>query len=79
MSTSTFGTLSEFNAEIEDWHSYVQPLQFSFIANGITDESKQYLLSSCGPATYKIIKGLTVPAKLGEKSFSELTALMRKH
>ena len=54
---------------------------FFFIANRITDESKQkaILLSSCGTATYKIFKGLTVPAKPGEKSFSELTALMRKH
>ena len=37
------------------------------------------MLSSCGPDAYKIFKRLTVPAKTGEKSFSELTKLMRKH
>ena len=81
MATSTFGTLSEFKADIDDWNSYVERLQFFFIANGITDESKQkaILSSSCGADACKIFKGLTVPAKPGEESVSELAKLMRKH
>ena len=73
MAMSTFGTLSEFKVDIEDWNSYVERLQFFFTANGITDENKQkvILLSFCSPATYKTFKGLKVPAKPGEKYFSD--------
>ena len=72
MAMGTFGTLLEFKADIEDWNSYVERLQFLFTAYRITDENKQkaILLSSCSPTTCEIFKGLTVPTKPGEKSFS---------
>ena len=37
------------------------------------------MLSSCGITTYKLLKGLTVSSKPGEKSFDELKQLMLHH
>ena len=52
-----------------------------FLANGIDDAEKKraVLLSVIGPVTYKLLRSLLVPAKPGEKTYSELVAALSAH
>ena len=76
-----YGKLSEFDKDKEDWTSYVERLELFFEANEIEQEEKQkaILLSSCGPSTYKLFKGLTTPRKPREISFKDLIHVMKIH
>ena len=80
----TVGKVSEFKPNKDDWKTYIEQLEFFFFkANTNLDElqrkAKVILLSSCGIATYELLKGLTAPSKPGEKSFDELKQLMLHH
>ena len=76
-----YGKLSEFDKDKEDWTRYVERLELFFEANDIEQEEKQkaILLSSCGPSTYKLFKGLTTPRKPREISFKDLIHVMKIH
>ena len=62
---ATFGNLNAFDVEKEDWNSYVEQLDFFFVANTIVDPARKraIMLSSCGAACYKLFRGLTQPDK----------------
>lgn len=84
MATSTnqnFGIVNEYDAEKEDWSSYIERIELFYVANDIEDEVKKraILLSSCGINTYRLFKGLTAPAKPADKTFQELVTLMKNH
>ena len=78
---ATFGKLTEHDPEQEEWGSYIERLEFFFTANDIEDAEKKkaILLSSSGSKTYKLFRGLTAPAKPGDKTFAELVKLMKNH
>ena len=79
---ASFGKLSEYNANKEDWNSYGgEQLDFFFVANGITDitQKRAILLSSCGTSCYKLFRGLTQPEKPGDKTYTQLVELMKTH
>ena len=76
----TVGKLSEFNANEDDWNTYIEQLEiflkqieFRTIGRGAI------VLSSCGITTYKLFKGFTAPLKPCEKPFDELKQLMSHH
>ena len=64
---ATHGSVGEFNPDREDWISYTERLTQYFVANGISaeegDKRKAILLSSCGAATYQLIRNLAAPNK----------------
>lgn len=67
---ATHGSVREFNPDQEDWVSYTERLTQSFVANGISDEGdkrRAILLSSCGAATYQLIRNLMAPKKPTER------------
>lgn len=78
---ATFGTISEFVEEDEDWTEYVERLEHFFLANGIDDADKRrsILLSVCGAKTYKLMRNLASPRKPGELTFGELVKLVQDH
>ena len=75
------GTLSAFDPAMDEWTEYIERLQFYFTTNGIKDDSKKraVLLSSCGSATFQLLRSLVLPATLTEFSFSDLMSKMRAH
>ena len=75
------GTLGEFVASKEDWKSYTERLLQYFTANDIVDAGKRraILLSSCGAATYRLIKDVIAPQTPTEVSFNEIVAKMTAH
>ena len=52
--TGVHGSLAVFDSALEEWTEYIQPLQFYFDANGISDAVKQQavLRSCCGPSIF---------------------------
>ena len=80
---ATHGNVGEFNPDREDWVSYTERLVQYFVVNSITEEAadkqRAILLSSCGAATYQLIRNLVAPGKPTDKSFSELVVLVKDH
>ena len=56
-------------------------LTLYFAANDVDNNSKMHaiFLSICGAATYKLIRGLVVPDKSADQSFSQLIDLVKSH
>ena len=73
-STCTLGRVDEFNSSKDVWPEYVRCLEHFFAANGITDSDKQWavLLTVVGVASYKTLRNLVSPRKLGENAYNEL-------
>ena len=62
MAASSF---AEFDESKEDWLSYTERMQQYFVVNGVREDGQRTtLLSTCGPATYQLIKDLVAPEKL---------------
>lgn len=78
---ATYGKLTAFDPDLEDWELYVERLGHYFKANAITEPEKKssILLSVCGPKTYKLIRNLLAPVKPGAQTFEELTNLVKNH
>ena len=65
----------------EDWESYEEHLQKYFKANEITDAGKQVaiFLTVVGSHLYKLLRNLVSPSKPAEKSYDELTTVLKQH
>ena len=74
----THGKLDPYD-ESEDWIQYVERLECYFNANYIDDADKKrdILLNACGRRTNKLMRDLLAPAKPSEKSFGDLTKLIK--
>ena len=81
MAHSGIGHIGDFHPDSEDWICYTERLQLYFVANGITDATKQQAipLSVCGSSTYQLIRDLLSPSKPTDKSFDDLVALVKEH
>ena len=79
--TVVHGSLATFDSASEEWTEYVERLEFYFVANGITDSTKQraVLLSCYGSSTFRLLRSLVLPAPLTDFSFRELVAKMKAH
>ena len=78
---SHHGTVAEFSGIAEDWEAYMEQLESYFVANDITTAAKKraVLLSSCGTATYKLIRSVVAPEKPTDVSYADLTKKLREH
>ena len=78
---TVFGKVDEFDGTKEEWTQYVELLEHFFVANDIVDAGKKraVLLSVVGASTYALLRNLVSPAKPGEKSYSELVAVLKEH
>ena len=78
---ASFGQIKEFNPDVEDWDDYKERMDFFFLANGIKEanQMRAVMLSCCGPATYKLFKGLVAPKKPADHTCVELCSLMSNH
>ena len=78
---ATYGQIKEFDDAKEEWSQYVERLGHYFLSNDIDDADKRkaIFLSVCGRKIYKLMCDLLSPAKPGDKSFQELSDLVRNH
>ena len=77
---ASFSRSEEFSPEKETISNYLEHVEIFFLANSIADEKKvAVFLSVAGGNIYALLRNLLSPAKLQEKSFTELTAELKKH
>ena len=60
----------------------MEKLKFYIVANGIisdADQKKAVSLAEIGAATYKLLKNLIAPAKIGDKTYDQLVAALTAH
>ena len=77
---ATHGAVGPFNADREDWSSYIERLQQYFIANKVKeDKLRAILLSVSGAPTYKVIRNLAAPRKPTAFTFGELVEFVQSY
>ena len=78
---TSFGHIEQFNPQICSFQQYLERLEFYFIANSIEDENKQkaIFISVIGPQNFNLLRDLTTPSTIQDKSFSELKQLLKDH
>jgi len=75
-----FGTLQEFQPDVETIKAYFERANVFFEANSIAaDKRVPVLLSAIGPKIYSLLRSLTSPALPHEKSFDELATILQSH
>ena len=74
------GQISQFS-KYGDWISYIEQLEFYFVANEVTNNVKKrtILLSSCVPETYGLLRSLVSPGKPSDKYFEDLVKILKNH
>ena len=78
------GSIEHFDPALEDWANYVERLGQYFEANGIVGEDnaakrRSTFLSVVGPSSYKLLRSILAPVKPSEKTFEELTEVLKTH
>ena len=78
---SSIGKIEEFKPEEEAITAYLERMELFFAAaNGIKEEKKvTVFLTVVGATTYTLLRDLVSPAKPKEKTFEELTVVLKKH
>ena len=78
---ATHGKMSAFDPAKEAWTTYMERLQFYFLANGITEEDKMkaVFLTVCGAPTYQLLRGLLQPQTPLNASFDDVKAKLGEH
>lgn len=78
---ATYGKISEFEPDSEDWLQYVERLGYYFEANEISDAAKQkaIFLSVCGSKSYSLLRDLIQPRKPTDLTFVQLTTVLTNH
>ncbi len=79
--THIIGHVGQFDLSKDSWNKYVEILGHFLLLNKITDEAEKrsVLLTSCGPVTYHVVRGLVQPASPNDKTFDELCTLVQNH
>ena len=77
---ATYGKIDEYD-ESEEWTQYVERMDHYFEANEIEeyDKKRSIFFSVLGAKTYKLVRGLTRPATPKDKTYKELTEIIKKH
>ena len=74
------GSIGEYCAGKEEWSQYAKRLDHFLAANSIAHaKKKDVFLAVIGPPTYKLLKSLVAPAKLGKKEYNQLVQVLTQH
>ena len=73
-----FGCVGEFDSSLDGWTSR---LDHYLAANEVQDHNRRRSIvwSTCGAATYRLIRNLTTPLSLVEKTYKEIIELVQQH
>ena len=74
------GRMQEFEPDTESISAYLERLQMFFEANDIAAEKKvSVLLTVIGKQNFSLLRNLVAPETPKDKSFDDLTALLKSH
>ena len=78
--TATIGQLSEFQPQREKVSDYLERVSLYFEANDVAEDKQvAVLLTAIGGETYALLTSLLSPAKPRDKSYREITAVLKAH
>ncbi|OON14547.1 zinc knuckle [Opisthorchis viverrini] len=77
----SIGKLEEFSATGGSWNQYLERVNCYFLAKEITDDKRKVniLLTTCGSATYSLIRSLVSPDLPNTKTFDDFVSIVSKH
>ena len=75
------GKIEEYYPTKENWAEYEERLEYYLLANDITDggKKKAVLITSVGSSNHSLLRSISAPQGLKDKSYSELVKLLRDH
>ena len=77
---TTYGSLPEFDAEIDSVKSYIARAKVFFKANSIPEDKQATIFLSCiGGKTYDLLDSLLAPTPLDESTFEVLPTTLAGH
>ena len=77
---AVIGSVGEFQPEAESISAYVERVEMFFAANSVPSERKvAVFLSLVGAKTFSLVRSLVAPAKPSERSFNQLTEVLKAH
>ena len=78
--TAAIGHLSEFQPQREKVSGYLEHVSLYFEANDVAkDKQVAVLLTAIGGETYALLTSLLSPAKPCDKSYREITTVLKAH
>ena len=76
-------TMKPFNSKVDDWATYMERLQYYFVANDVNDLAKKraILLTVCGVPRFKFLCSLVPDSKLDGDSgtYESLVKLLKDY
>jgi hypothetical protein len=91
----TYGFIEKFSGKADEFETYLERLEFYFTANELSEiaitegnendvrarltKRKRILLSVLGPDTNSLLRSLCAPAKPADKSFKEITDILKEY
>ena len=77
---AAYGHIDEYRLG-QDWEDYFERLEQYFIANSIDGAARKraIFLTVCGSQTYSLLRNLLSPEKPSDKTFADLTVLMKTY
>ena len=77
----SFGRLEGFDPAQEDIEEYIERFELYCTSNGLTDadKKKSTFLTSIGRDAYHVVRGLTRPGAVTDKTLDELQDLLKSH
>jgi hypothetical protein len=81
MATNICGVIEQFEPAKAVFSEYKERLDFYFEANEVEDDDKKRAIffTVIGPNQFSLLRDLCAPAKIKDKSYSDLCDLMKKH
>ena len=77
---TTYGSVPEFDAEVDSVKSYIARAKFFFKANSIPEDKQAAIFLSCiGGKTYDLLDSLLAPTPLDESTFEVLSTTLAGH
>lgn len=79
--SAKYGSIENFDEEVDSWTLYIERVRCYFNANSITNPEKQksILLASVGGKTYKLIRSLLQPDLPTDKTFDEIVDAVQEY
>lgn len=86
MAKLSFGSISVFNHEVQEWYLFKDRLEQWFLANELEDSEdkskrkrRAILLSSLSENTYKLVRDLALPTDVGTLNYEDVVKLLDEH
>ena len=72
-------SMDKFDSKLEDFESYVERLEHYFTAAEITENKASHLINCIDPPTCRLLKSQVAPAKVTDKTYEQLVAVLTDH